>query len=656
MPNTSKLMNLPAAVLVILLCFAPLELRAQDSTRDQFEVIRFAESPKVLEEEVTFLSKRPQIDGILDEDLTALPTREFSQVIKCKTDSLVPASYRLAYGTGFFYVYVEAGADKLIFRDRAYQHGDGFHMVLAVPRPNNDPTDEFYVLACSAVDNPGMEWSRHIFWYYNVDDIFIPTSRDTKMEFQEGGGKVSFELLLPWKDVHPYHPWISEGIGFNLCFVKAVEKGDKIIYMVVDDDRIGAENSPRLYARLNFQVPQVEGEPQTFVLTERGNIAWGDTLHATAVTVSAASYREDLVANIKSGEGKWVDFNRTQYDCEKGITRKEFRLDSFRLPPGGYTVKWFSVKNDSEGETGLTILPDFDLTTLESRIEECKEKVAKGSYLTLRFLAQEISEKLALVKPYETCVEERFELITLQEYLNRAHNGEDLLANKTGFVRRAYLSRVDNTFQPYCVWIPGDFDPESSYPLLVFLHGSASDETNIMAFQFLLPDSLIALGPKGRGPSNAFCADHAQEDIAEAIEAVLESYPIDKNNIILSGFSMGGYGVLRTFYETPEKFKALVILSGHPDIGDAYSGDESQPNFSRKEYLKPFKGVPIFIYHGEEDQNLPIEPTKDLVKKLKKAGARVVFHAEPGKGHQAPGKEAIAEYHRWLDQVLEKPR
>ena len=115
----------------------------------------------------------------------------------------IPISYRLAYGARFFYVYIEAEAETFAYRDRAYQNGDGFTVVLAMPKPGNAPSEEFYVLACSAVDRKQMEWSRKIFWYYNVDNIFLSTGDDMMMEFHDGDGVISFELLLPWDDVHP---------------------------------------------------------------------------------------------------------------------------------------------------------------------------------------------------------------------------------------------------------------------------------------------------------------------------------------------------------------------------------------------------------------------------------------------------------------------
>jgi len=50
-------------------------------------------------------------------------------------------------------------------------------MVIAKPLPGDAPTNEFYVAACSAVDRPELEWSRRLFWYYNIDKLFVPMSR-----------------------------------------------------------------------------------------------------------------------------------------------------------------------------------------------------------------------------------------------------------------------------------------------------------------------------------------------------------------------------------------------------------------------------------------------------------------------------------------------
>ncbi|MFH1372587.1 MAG: hypothetical protein ABII79_02170 [bacterium] len=141
---------------VVCLCVTARQTAACDEGSPDTALT--ADSPEIISDYVQFLEHAPIIDGVLDNHLSNLSIRTFTRVTKQEYDGPTPeVNYRMAYGTNFLYVFIEAEADSLIYRDRAYQMGDGFHMVLAMPRPDNEPTDEFYVLACSAVDKPRME-------------------------------------------------------------------------------------------------------------------------------------------------------------------------------------------------------------------------------------------------------------------------------------------------------------------------------------------------------------------------------------------------------------------------------------------------------------------------------------------------------------------
>jgi predicted esterase len=620
-----------------------------------WETVKFAESPAVIEPAVTYISQVPAIDGVLDAGLRDLPIRRFTVVEKSSADNpVVPLSYRLAYGAQFFYVYIEAEAEALTYRDRAYQNGDGFALVLAHPAPGHAPTEEFYVLACSAVDRPSMEWTRNIFWYYNVDNIFLRTSEDTKTAFHDGDGTISFELLLPWSDVHPYHPWLSDAIGFNLAMANAVGEKGTNSYRVVDAE-IGAENSPRQYALLQFEKPRHAGDPQTFMLLDRNNMSEGDTLHGRAVTVAAQPASEELVVFTQAGEKTDIDYSIVRYECTPGLTFEDFTVNSYKQPPGGYVARWLSQNNESKGESGFSILPAFDAAALKRRLDGAREPLSPGSYTTLQFTIDEIESDLAELYPYETAAAQRIRLSRLIACIEDAEAGTDRFASEREFVRMAYRSKLDSTLQPYVVWIPRDFDEGREYPLLVFLHGSASTESNIRGWRSLIPGGFIAVGPRGRGPSNCYSWDNAQTDIAEAIQSVKENFPIDERNVFLAGFSMGGYGVYRTFYETPGTFKAIAVFSGAPRLAlGTPPPDATLIDFTRKENLTRFKGVPVFIFHGKRDRNVPYEATERFVAELKHAGALVQFCAEADKGHESPSDETIRAYREWVNATLKR--
>jgi predicted esterase len=122
--------------------------------------------------------------------------------------------------------------------------------------------------------------------------------------------------------------------------------------------------------------------------------------------------------------------------------------------------------------------------------------------------------------------------------------------------------------------------------------------------------------------------------------------------MLLTGFSMGGYGVYRTFYETPAKFRAVAVFSGAPAMGRRYAPGENPPDFSDERNLQAFRNIPVFVFHGEKDRNVPIGATRELVGKLQKVGARVEFRVEPDKGHERPSREGIEVFKTWVRQVL----
>lgn len=221
------------------------------------------------------------------------------------------------------------------------------------------------------------------------------------------------------------------------------------------------------------------------------------------------------------------------------------------------------------------------------------------------------------------------------------------------YLEKAYRSKLDNTQQSYIVKLPENYDKQKKYPLILFLHGSGATEKAIYTAPYFFPDDIFGLSVNGRGPLTDYCYNNAQVDIAEAIAEVVKDYPIDQQNIIISGVSMGGFGVFRTFYETPEKFKAIASFSGLPK--GKIAGPE-QPNFLKAEYLTNFKGLYIFIFHGVQDQLCPYEMVEKSVKIYQENGAFVEFHTENNAGHSPPSQKTIAAYHEWLRKVIKQKK
>ncbi|MFZ1682564.1 MAG: prolyl oligopeptidase family serine peptidase, partial [Candidatus Zixiibacteriota bacterium] len=299
----------------------------------------------------------------------------------------------------------------------------------------------------------------------------------------------------------------------------------------------------------------------------------------------------------------------------------------------------------------LTVLKPHDPAVLKKELEAASDSLSPATKTTMEFLLSQITTAAGKLRPDQPAPKLRSMIQQFDTVITMSRTGKDFLATQKGVVRRAFKSAVDKSLQPYSLQVPVQFSRDKTYPLVVYLHGSGEDDQRALP-SALFSDSMFVLAPYGRGTSNCYSADHAQEDIMEALADVMSNYPIDSTRIVISGFSMGGYGAYRTFAEHPTKFIGAAIFSGHPDLANQWSGSKSEPNYLNAENLTPFAKHPVFIFHGGNDRNCPVDLTQQIVAKLKEAGAQVSFELEPQAGHEQPSKETIAKFRTWLAELL----
>jgi len=601
--------------------------------------------------EITFLSECPMIDGQLDESLVSLPTRKFNSRIR-----LLPfqpscrPSYRLAYGCDFFYIYIEIAAKKIVKRDRGFQYGDGFHMLLANPIPNHQLTDEFYVFGFSPNSDSEGNLEKYI-WYHDIKVKLSKLGNDVKFVVKKNNGKIGYELLLPWNETYPYHPWImKEGIGFNLAFIKA-RKSLFEYYSTIFDWRFQAENKKRKYALMKFATPRIKEGMQSFVVMNRNCLEGSMTLLKFA-TLSTMQKKETLKIKIASKNGEIITSEEITFSCKEGLNQISIEIPTQDLTPGSYTIQWHI--GSANGEKELTILPIFNFDELTSRVESCQSKISMGSFHTLNFMLNQINKEINQIKWYENYTFLMDSIIELLDIIQKAENGEDVLASKIGHFRRAFISNIDNTLQPYSVTVPENYDSSRKYPLLVFLHGSGVDDRNSLRLIDYIEGNYIKLAPKTRGVSHYFGKQETLIDIVEAISDMKLNYNIDENAIILSGFSMGGYGVYRTYMEYPTIFKGLAILSGEPKLNFFVKliTKGKFVNFLKQKYIQIFKQIPIFIFHGTLDKSCSYDDTAFFVERLRGLHGEVEFYNDKVGHKKLENQEIIEKFNQWLQRII----
>lgn len=228
---------------------------------------------------------------------------------------------------------------------------------------------------------------------------------------------------------------------------------------------------------------------------------------------------------------------------------------------------------------------------------------AEGSRLARVNLANDLDEAEQMLKTWE--------------------KGGNPFLNRYGDLEKYYKSKVDDTYQPYRLYVPSDYNPSSSYPLLVMLHGMGGDQNSMFdsygngaLIKLAEKHSYLVACPKGREPAAMYLGS-AEQDVMDVLADVRRAYKVNPNRIYLGGHSMGAYGTWSVAADHPDIFAALAPISGGGNPGIATK----------------LKSVPQVVVHGDADPTVSITQSRNMVAAMKKAGADVKFTEVPNGNH-----------------------
>ncbi len=177
----------------------------------------------------------------------------------------------------------------------------------------------------------------------------------------------------------------------------------------------------------------------------------------------------------------------------------------------------------------------------------------------------------------------------------------------------------------YLVYIPQSYNTSKKWPLILSLHGSGERGDNIddvkkwgihkilrenEDFPFVVVSPQCPIGEIWEMQFNAL------KDLLDEIE---NSYNIDDERIYLTGYSMGGYGTWNFAILNPERFTAIVPISGGA--------------ISPKKAIR-LKNLPIWVAHGDSDTIVQFEESKRIVDCLKAYNPNIIFKVYKGAGHE----------------------
>jgi predicted peptidase len=220
----------------------------------------------------------------------------------------------------------------------------------------------------------------------------------------------------------------------------------------------------------------------------------------------------------------------------------------------------------------------------------------------------------------------------------------------TGFLDRT-LS-LHNTTYKCQVCVPDSWSAKQKWPIILFLHGAGErGNDGLLQTDIGLPHAIrenrsrfpvVVVIPQC--PTGRWWSELDMEEVSlGALSAASKEFKGDPKRTYLTGLSMGGYGSWSLAHEYPGKFAAIVPICGgivspdstlkaHPGLAkNSLPDDPKSGDYVAKQIGK----TPVWIFHGADDDTVPVEGSRKIYAALKATGANVRYTEYPGVGHKS---------------------
>jgi predicted peptidase len=195
---------------------------------------------------------------------------------------------------------------------------------------------------------------------------------------------------------------------------------------------------------------------------------------------------------------------------------------------------------------------------------------------------------------------------------------------------------ADGRTMPYRLFVPEDYTAQRKYPLVLFLHGGGgrgSDNLKqIEGGNGYLVDLLVSPEAQAKHACIVVAPQSSRlgwvgydsvtptDQLAIVVQLLRQlerTYRIDADQRYVLGQSMGGFGTFAIMFMKPDLFAAGISICG--------GGAEPK--------AAGIAHVPIWAFHGDQDEAVPVERSRNMVAALEKAGGKPRYTEYKGEGH-----------------------
>jgi predicted peptidase len=230
--------------------------------------------------------------------------------------------------------------------------------------------------------------------------------------------------------------------------------------------------------------------------------------------------------------------------------------------------------------------------------------------------------------------------------------GSAARAVETGFLDR--IVTVHGVRYRYQVYVPVDYTPQQTYPVLLFLHGVGErGDDGLLQTQVGLGAAirqardrfpLLVVFPQAR--QETWWAGDMAALALQALEQTVAEFHGDPHRLYLSGVSMGGYGTWAVAARAGGRFAALVPVCGWVTLPRAdLPAAQHAALLADNPFVQapdPYTAAaarigqtPVWLFHGAADPLVSVEESRRMVTALHAWGTEVRYTEYAGVGHTA---------------------
>ena len=218
------------------------------------------------------------------------------------------------------------------------------------------------------------------------------------------------------------------------------------------------------------------------------------------------------------------------------------------------------------------------------------------------------------------------------------------------------------------VSIYGPAGRHRSYGLILMLHGYGGNGRSLVtrSYQnFANKNGFIIVSPDAQRPAKGKWNEDLPEQILGTptqhwwsyrsdgfvnglIDDLCWKYPIDRNRVVLSGMSMGGWGSWNLGTRFSDRFCAIAPLAGGLCMKD-YETDDLDERY--KLLLGNLRWLPAYFVHGNTDNIVPARFSQMIEEVLLEKEFDHVYEELDGVGHNLDlrgGGTILPGIHQWL--------